>query len=97
MRSEIFSTPVCVECDKMYRSTVWVQEFWYIVSGGSGLDIQPEQSENDNPARKKKLFQVAKNDDSCTLLFIITIRIYGSVVKASRSESGKMSSILAVC
>ena len=37
----------------MYRSTVWVQEFWYIVSGGSGLDIQPEQSENDNPARKK--------------------------------------------
>ena len=33
-----------------YWSRVWVQEFWYIFSG---LDIQPEQSKNDNPARKK--------------------------------------------
>ena len=35
---------------KMYRPKVCVQEFWYFVHG---LDIQLEQSENDNPARKK--------------------------------------------
>ena len=34
----------------MYQSKVCVQEFWYLVPG---LDIQPEQSENDNPALKK--------------------------------------------
>ena len=36
--------------DKMYRSKVCVQEFWYFVPG---LDIQPEISENDNPVYKK--------------------------------------------
>ena len=35
---------------KMYQSKVCVQEFWYFVPA---LDIQPEQSENDNPALKK--------------------------------------------
>ena len=50
MRSENISTPIYIECDKMYRSKVCVQEFWYFVPG---LDIQPEQSENDSPARKK--------------------------------------------
>ena len=34
----------------MYRSKVCAQEFWYFVPG---LDIQLEQSENDNPALKK--------------------------------------------
>ena len=34
----------------MYQSKVCIQEFWYIMSG---LDIQPEQSKNDNPASKK--------------------------------------------
>ena len=34
----------------MYQSKVRVQEFWYFVPG---LDIQPELSEHDNPARKK--------------------------------------------
>ena len=37
MRSENISTPIYVECDKMYRSKVCVQEFSYFVSG---LDIQ---------------------------------------------------------
>ena len=41
VQSEKISTPIYVECDKMYLSKVWVQEFWYIVPG---LDIQPEQS-----------------------------------------------------
>ena len=52
LRIEIFSTPIYVECDKIYRSNVCVQEFWYIVSG---LENQPEQSEteNDNHACKK--------------------------------------------
>ena len=45
MQSEDFSTQY-----KMYQSKVCVQEFWYFVPG---LDIQHEQSENDNPALKK--------------------------------------------
>ena len=35
-----------------------------------GLDIQPEQSENDNAARKKRL-QVAKHYDKYTFFFSI--------------------------
>ena len=84
VRIEIFSTPIYVECDKMYRSKVCDQEFWYILSG---LDIQPEQSENNNPAGK-----------SCPMLreitihvppfFMKSIQIFGSVIKASCSGSG---------
>ena len=33
----------------MYRSKVCVQEFWYFVPG---LDIQPEQSKNNNTAKE---------------------------------------------
>ena len=43
-------TLMCVKCEKMYRSKVCVREFYYLVHG---LNIQPEQSENDNPALKK--------------------------------------------
>ena len=52
MRSENISTPIYVECDKMYRSKVCVQEFSYFVSG---LDIQLEQYENDSPVSKKSV------------------------------------------
>ena len=48
---ENISTPIYVECYKMYRSKICIQEFWFIVSD---VDIQPEQSQNDNPACKKK-------------------------------------------
>ena len=41
VQSEKISTPIYVECDKMYQSKVCVQEFWYCVPG---LDIQPELS-----------------------------------------------------
>ena len=50
MRSENISTLIYVECDKMYRSKICVQEFSYFVSG---LGIQLEQSENKSPVRKK--------------------------------------------
>ena len=40
MQSEDISTPIYVECDKMYRSKVCVREFSYIVSG---LDVQIEK------------------------------------------------------
>ena len=50
MRSENISTPIYVECDKMYRSKVCVQELSYFVSG---LDIQFEQSEYNSPVHKK--------------------------------------------
>ena len=52
MRSENISTPIYFKCENVYRSKVCVQEFWYIVSG---LDNQPEQSENDNPACKQEV------------------------------------------
>ena len=45
-----YSIPIYVECDKMYRSKVWIPEFSYFVSG---LDIQLEKSECDSPVRKK--------------------------------------------
>ena len=45
VRSENISTPIYVECDKMYRSKVCVQEFSYFVSG---LDIQLEISKYDS-------------------------------------------------
>ena len=50
VRSENISTPIYVECDKMYRSKVCVQELSYFVSG---LDIQFEQSEYNSPVHKK--------------------------------------------
>ena len=50
MQSENISTPIYVEFEKTYPSKVCVQEFWYIMSG---LDVQPEKSENDNSACKK--------------------------------------------
>ena len=62
----------------------------------SGVDIQAEQSENDNPARKKR-FQVARNDESYTVFFYGLIRTYGLGVKTSRSELSDMGSILAGC
>ena len=49
-RGENILTPIYVECDKMYRSKVCVQEFSYFVSG---LDIQLEKSEYDSPVRQK--------------------------------------------
>ena len=52
------STPIYVECDKMYQSKLCVQEFRHIMPG---LNIQPEQSENNNPARNKE-------DASCETL-----------------------------
>ena len=50
VQSENISTPIYVECNKMYRSKVCVQEFSYFVSG---LDIQVEKSEYDSPAGQK--------------------------------------------
>ena len=44
MWREIISTHI--ERDKMYQSKVYIQEFWYFVSG---LDIQFAQSENKSP------------------------------------------------
>ena len=57
MQSENISTPIYVECDKMYRSKVCVQEFSYFVSG---LGIQLEQSENNSPVLKKNWLQVSR-------------------------------------
>ena len=69
LQSEDISTPIYVECDKMYRSKVCIQEFSYFVSGQAGLDIQLEKLEIDIPVCKKSRLQVAKYDESCTVFF----------------------------
>ena len=90
----LISTPGYVECDKIYRSKVCVQEVWYFVSG---LDIQLEQSENDNPVRKKNRLQVAKHNASYTVFFGHLIRTYGLVVKVSSRETDDLGSMPARC
>ena len=50
MFSENIAIPIYVECNKMYKSKVCVQEFSYFMSG---LDIQLEKSKYDSPVRKK--------------------------------------------
>ena len=49
----------------MYIKKNCGQEFWYILSG---LDIQIEQSDNDDPALKKWV-KIAKYDESYTVFF----------------------------
>ena len=66
--SENISTPIYVECCKMYLSKVCVQEFWYFVSG---LDIQLEQSEYYSTVPIKNWLQVAKYDQSHTVFSAI--------------------------
>ena len=66
MQSEKISTPIYVECDKMYQSKVCVQEFSYFVSG---LDIQDEKSEYNSPVHQKNQLQVAKYDNLYTIFF----------------------------
>ena len=93
------STPIYVECDKMYRSKVCVQEFWYCVPG---LDIQavmnlrPIQDENPSTTFLYEL-QVAKYDESYTVFFMESRRIYDLLVKMSSRKSGYMGSILEKC
>ena len=72
------------------------QELWYDLSV---LDIQLEQSENDDP-ESKKIVKVARHHNSYTIFLIKSIRTYvslASVVKPSSSESGDMASICAGC
>ena len=88
VQSENISTPIYVQCDKMYRSKVCDQEFWYFVSG---LGIQVEQPENDNSAPKKIGSRL--QDLTTDIRFLgISIWTYGLVVQASPSESGDMAS-----
>ena len=70
----------------MYPSKVCVQAFWYFVPF---LDIQPEQSKNDKPTRKKSGSRLLELETTIHVLFFLgksLIRIYGSVVKVSCSE-----------
>ena len=94
MRSENISTPIYVECDKMYRSMVCVQEFLYFVPG---LDIQPEQSKTDNPARNNAVAGCETLRLLLTVLFSRLTQTHGLEVKVSRSESGDSGSILVRC
>ena len=89
MRSENISTPIYVECDKMYRSKVCVQEFWYFVSG---LDIQLEQSENYSPVRKNIGCRWRNMTSQTSFFFEELMRSNGSVVKVSCCEKGDKGS-----
>ena len=93
VQSEKISTPIYVECDKMYRSKVCVQEFSYFVSG---LDIQLEQSKNNSPVHKRISCR-CWNTTSHIQLFKQLILIYGLVIKLSHRELGYMVLIPALC
>ena len=84
---------IYVECNQMHGSEVCIQEFWYCVPG---LDIQPELSENDNPARKKAIAGCETLQVIWWVIYSIfsgiMIRTNGSVVKASRRQSGNCGS-----
>ena len=91
MQSENISTPIYVECDKMYRSKVCVQEFSYFLPG---LDIQLERSRVPQSCTQKNQLQVAKYNESYTIFFEHLIRTNGLVVKTGckLGESGDMGS-----
>ena len=89
-----YSTPIYVECDKIYRRKVCVQEFLYFVPG---LDIQPEQSKTDNPARNNAVAGCETLRLLLTVLFSRLTQTHGLEVKVSRSESGDSGSILVRC
>ena len=86
MQSENISTPIYIECDKMYRSKVCVQEFTYFVSG---LDVQLEKTEM-IVLYAKKWLQMAKYYESCTVSFWQIIGTTGLAVEVSRSEFGNL-------
>ena len=92
VRSEDISTPIYVECDKMYRSKV--QGFWYYVSG---LDIQLEKSEYDSPLRKKIGCRWQNTTSHVLFFFEQSIRTNGLAVMACRREKGDMGSIPDLC
>ena len=97
MQSENISTPIDVQCDKMYRLKGSIQEFTYFVSG---LDIKLEQSENDSPVMnpvRKKIGCRWRNTMSHILFLGQLIQIYGLVVEVSHSELGDMCSIPDEC
>ena len=78
----------------MYRAKVCSQEFWSLLSG---LDIQLEQSKNDNPAKNQ--FKVARYDNFTNhknVFYCIQIHICGLVMKATCSELGDMGLIATV-
>ena len=92
VQSENISTPIHVECEKMYRSNICVQEFWYFVSG---LDIQ-----NGSPVLcvqdcRSRIVLYAKKSVAggeiqrviYRFFFELLIRTNGLVVKVSRRES----------
>ena len=76
-----FFNSIYVECDKMYRSKVCVQEFSYSVSG---LDVSIYLN---NPRTTvlyvKNRLQVAKYNESYTVFFKQLIQNNGLVVKVS--------------
>ena len=72
----------------MHQQKVFSQEFWYILSG---LDIQLEQSENEDPPHKKLV-------QGCKTLRVMysfslarRLHTHGSVENASCSERGNMN------
>ena len=87
VQSENISTQIYVECYKMYQSKVCVQDFGYFVPG---LDIQPEQSENDNSSLKKQVAGCKAGQHIFTVFFCKLTQTHGLVIKVSRSELGAL-------
>ena len=86
-----FNSNLC-QCNNMYESTVCCQELWHTLSG---LDIQVEQFENDNPGHDK-MFRDCEKPRKWRFIyrnFNKSIQTYGFVVKVGCSASGDIGSI----
>ena len=77
---EKYLTPIFVKFYDIYWAKVGSPEFWYILPG---LNIQLEQSENDNPVCN----EISRYDISNTSFFSRSMQTHSLVVKASCSES----------
>ena len=97
VQSENISTPIYVECHRMYQSKVCVQEFSYFVSGQAGLDIQLEKSEYYSPVWKKVCCRWLNTTSYIQFFFERLIWTNGLAVKVSRCEFGYLGLIPNEC
>ena len=82
VQSEYISTPIYVECWKMYWSKVWVKKFSYFVSG---LDIQLEQQ-----SCLQKFVAIGEIWLFIYSFFGKLIQAYGLVVKGELQTVGRL-------
>ena len=90
VQSEIFQLQSMLNAIRFINQRFCVQEFWNFVSG---LDIQLEQSENNNAVCKQIICRLWNTTSHIPFFFGELIWTYGSEVKVCRRESVDLGSI----